>query len=98
MDQIRSEAYPSPSSPTTTAIKHDPAYTIRSQRKVVLGPVVIKEDKEQVTKVRENMKIALTRLKSYTGRKRQDLNFKVNGYVYLELEVSYRWYHPSEAP
>jgi len=64
MDQIRSEAYPSPSSPTTTAIKHDPAYEVRSRRKVVLIPTVIKEAKERVTKVRENLKIAQTYLKS----------------------------------
>ena len=70
LDWIRRKAYPSLSFPTTAAIKRNPAYTIRSRRKVVLGPAVIKDDKEQVTKVRENMKIALTHLKSYTGRKR----------------------------
>jgi len=63
MDPIRRKAHPSQSSPTTT-IKHDPAYEVRSRRKVVLGPAVIKEAKERVTKVRENLKIAQTYLKS----------------------------------
>ena len=58
MDQIRRRAYPSLSSPTTIAIRLDPTYEIKSRRKVVLGPAVIKEAKEQVTKVRENLKIA----------------------------------------
>ena len=58
MNQNRRRAYPSLSSLTTTAIKHDPAYEIRSWRKVVLGPAVIKEAEEQVTKVRENLRVA----------------------------------------
>ena len=46
---------------------------------------MIKDTKEQVTKVRENVKIAQTREKSYADKRRRDLNFKVGDYVYLKV-------------
>jgi hypothetical protein len=51
-----------------------------------------------VAKVKESLKLAPTSYKSYNDKRRYDLNLKVDDYVYLELEVGYSWYHPSEAP
>jgi exosome complex RNA-binding protein Rrp4 len=46
---------------------------------------VIKDPKEEVAKVRENLKIAQTRQKSYADKRRRDLSFKVGDYVYLKV-------------
>jgi hypothetical protein len=46
---------------------------------------VIKDAEEQVAKVRENLKIAQTRQKSYANKRRRDLSFKVDDYVYLKV-------------
>jgi hypothetical protein len=46
---------------------------------------VIKDAEEQVAKVRENLKIAQTRQKSYANKRRRDLSFKVGDYVYLKV-------------
>jgi hypothetical protein len=49
------------------------------------GPVVIKDAEEQVAKIRENLKIAQTRQKSYADKRRRDLSFRVEDYVYLKV-------------
>jgi len=49
------------------------------------GLVVIKDAKEQVAKVRENLKIAQTRQKIYADKRKRDLSFKVGDYVYLKV-------------
>jgi hypothetical protein len=49
------------------------------------GPAVIKDTEEQVAKVRENLKIAQTRQKSYADKRRRDLSFRVGDYVYLKV-------------
>jgi hypothetical protein len=46
---------------------------------------VIKDPEEEVAKVRENLKIAQTRQKSYADKRRRDLSFKVGDYVYLKV-------------
>jgi len=49
------------------------------------GLAVIKDAEEQVAKVRENLKIAQTRQKSYANKRRRDLSFNVGDYVYLKV-------------
>ena len=46
---------------------------------------MIKDAEEQVAKVRENLKIAQTRQKSYANKRRRDLSFNVGDYVYLKV-------------
>jgi hypothetical protein len=49
------------------------------------GPATIVEAEENVTKVRENLKIAQSRKKSYADPKRKDVSFKVGEHVYLKV-------------
>jgi hypothetical protein len=49
------------------------------------GPSTIVEVEENVTKVRENMKIAQRRQKSYADRKRKDVSIDVGEHVYLKV-------------
>ena len=45
------------------------------------GPAKIKETKEGVAQVRENLRIAHSRQKSYADNRRRDLELKVGDYV-----------------
>jgi hypothetical protein len=49
------------------------------------GPATIVEAKENVAKVRENLKIAQSRQKSYADPKRRDILFEVGEHVYLKV-------------
>jgi transposase InsO family protein len=49
------------------------------------GPATIVEAKENVAKVRENLKIAQSRQKSYADAKRKDVSFEVGDHVYLKV-------------
>jgi hypothetical protein len=49
------------------------------------GPATIVEAQENVAKVRENLKIAQSRQKSYADPKRKDVSFEVGEHVYLEV-------------
>jgi hypothetical protein len=49
------------------------------------GPTKIKDAEEQVAKVKDNLRIAQTRQKSYADKRRRDLTFKVGDYVYLKV-------------
>jgi hypothetical protein len=59
------------------------------------GPIAIVETEENVAKVRENLKIAQSRQKSYADRKRKDVSFDVGEHVYLTvspLQVTKRFH------
>ena len=49
------------------------------------GPECIQEAEEQVAKIRENLKAAQSRQKSYANTRRRDLNFEEGDYVYLKV-------------
>jgi hypothetical protein len=49
------------------------------------GPAKIKEAKEGVAQVRENLRIAQSRQKSYTDNRQRDLEFQVRDHVYLKV-------------
>jgi hypothetical protein len=49
------------------------------------GPAAIFEAEENVAKVRENLKIAQSRQKSYVDPKRRDISFEVGDHVYLKV-------------
>jgi hypothetical protein len=49
------------------------------------GPAKIVEAEENVTKVRENLKIAQSRQKSYSDPKRKDISFEVGEHVNLKV-------------
>jgi hypothetical protein len=49
------------------------------------GPAKIKETEEGVAQVRENLRIAQSRQKSYADNRRRDLEFQVGDHVYLKV-------------
>jgi hypothetical protein len=56
--------------------------TVESQ---VFGSKVLKDVERQVQIIRENLKIAPSRQKSYADNQRRDLSFEVGDFVYLKL-------------
>jgi hypothetical protein len=51
----------------------------------VFGPEVLKDAEKQVQMVRESLKVAQTRQKSYTDKRRRDLSFEVGDFIYLKV-------------
>ena len=62
-----------------------PIFWDQSGEKQLFGPDIIEDAEEQVRKVRENLKIAQSRQKSYADHRRRELTFKVDDYVYLKV-------------
>ncbi|WVZ69549.1 hypothetical protein U9M48_018320 [Paspalum notatum var. saurae] len=53
--------------------------------KQVFGPDLIKDAEQQIKMVRENLRVAQSRQKSYADVRRRDLTFKVDDFVYLKV-------------
>jgi hypothetical protein len=54
--------------------------------RALFGPAIIEEEaEEKVEKVRENLKIAQSRQKSYADKRRRELTFAVGDRVYLKV-------------
>jgi hypothetical protein len=51
----------------------------------VFGPEVLKDVEKQVQMVRESLKVAQSRQKSYADKRRRDLSFEVGDFVYLKV-------------
>jgi hypothetical protein len=51
----------------------------------VFGPEILREAKRQVQVVRENLKLAQSRQKSYADHRRRKLSFQVSDFVYLKV-------------
>jgi hypothetical protein len=51
----------------------------------VLGPDVLKDAEKKVRIIRDNLKIAQSRQKSYAATRRRELTFEVEDYVYLKV-------------
>jgi len=49
------------------------------------GPECIQEAEEQVSKIRENLKAAQSKQKSYVDNRRRDLEFEEGDFVYLKV-------------
>ena len=52
---------------------------------LLFGPEIIKEAERQVHVVRENLKVAQSRQKSYADTRRRELTFEEGDYVYLKV-------------
>jgi hypothetical protein len=50
----------------------------------VFGPDVLCNAEEQVRMIRDNLRVAQSRQKSYADIRRRELSFKVGDYVYLK--------------
>ena len=53
----------------------------------VFGPEVLKDAEKQAQMVRESLKVAQTRQKSYADKRRRDLSFEVGDFVYLKVSL-----------
>ena len=51
----------------------------------VFGPDVLRDVEEQVWMIRDNLKVVLSRHKSYADTRRRELVFQVGDYVYLKV-------------
>jgi hypothetical protein len=51
----------------------------------VFRPDILQEAKEQVHMVRENLRVAQSRQKSYADHRRRELSFEVGDFVYLKV-------------
>jgi hypothetical protein len=51
----------------------------------VFGPDILQEAEKQVHIVRENLRVAQSRQKSYADHRRRELSFEVEDFVYLRV-------------
>ena len=54
---------------------------------LMLGPDLLKDLEQLVTKVQLNLKEAQDRLKIYTDKKRKDKYFQIRDHVYLKVKA-----------
>jgi hypothetical protein len=62
-----------------------PLFWSEAGERKVFGPNILQEAEKQVCKVRENMRVAQSRQKSYADHRRRDLSFEVGDFVYLKV-------------
>jgi hypothetical protein len=55
--------------------------------KQLFGPDILLEAKENIKMIRENLKIAQSRQRSYADTRRRELSFEVGGFVYLKVSL-----------
>jgi hypothetical protein len=60
-----------------------PIFWNENGERQVFGPIIIQDTEKQVRIVRENLKAAQSRQKSYVDRRQRVLSFEVRDYVYL---------------
>ena len=51
--------------------------------RALVGPALIKEAEERVTEIREKLKTAHSRQKSYADKKRREISFNPGEFIYL---------------
>jgi hypothetical protein len=51
----------------------------------IFGPDILQEAEKQVRMVRENLRVAQSRQKSYADHRRRELSFEVGDFVYLKV-------------
>ena len=51
----------------------------------VFGPYVLRDAEEQVRMIRDNLRVAQSRQKSYANTRRRELVFEIGDYVYLKV-------------
>ena len=62
-----------------------PLYWSETGESQLFGPEIIKEAERQVQIVRENLKVAQSRQKSYADTRRRELIFEEGDFVYLKV-------------
>jgi hypothetical protein len=62
-----------------------PLFWSQTGESQVFGPEMLKDAEREVQMIRENLKFAQSRQKSYAGKQRRDLSFEVGDFVYLKV-------------
>jgi hypothetical protein len=62
-----------------------PLFWSEAGERKVFGPDILQEAKKQVYMVRENLRVAQSRQKSYADHRRRELSFEVGDFVYLKV-------------
>jgi hypothetical protein len=62
-----------------------PLFWNETRERKIFGPDILQEAKKQVCMVRENLRVAQSRQKSYADHRRRELSFKVGDFVYLKV-------------
>ncbi|WVZ70514.1 hypothetical protein U9M48_019175 [Paspalum notatum var. saurae] len=62
-----------------------PLFWNQTGEKQVFGPDLIRDAEQQIKMVRENLRVAQSRQKSYADVRRRDLTFKVDDFVHLKV-------------
>jgi hypothetical protein len=62
-----------------------PLYWDQTGERQLFGPKIIQEEEEQVRIIRENLRVAQTRQKSYADKRRRPLEYEEGDYVYLKV-------------
>jgi hypothetical protein len=62
-----------------------PLFWSETGERKVFGPNILQEAEKQVRMVRENLRIAQSRQKSYADLRRRELTFEVRDFVYLKV-------------
>jgi hypothetical protein len=62
-----------------------PLFWSETGERKVFGLDILQEAEKQVRMVRENLRVAQSRQKSYTDHRRRELSFKVGDFVYLKV-------------
>jgi hypothetical protein len=62
-----------------------PLFWSETGERKVFGPNILQEAKKQVRMVRENLRVAHSRQKSYADHRRRELSFEVRDFVYLKV-------------
>jgi hypothetical protein len=60
-------------------------YDSETRERKVFRPDILQEAKKQVCMVRENLRVAQSRQKSYADHRRRELSFEVGDFVYLKV-------------
>jgi hypothetical protein len=60
-------------------------YWSEAGERKMFGPDILQEAEKQVHMVRENLRVAQLRQKSYTDHRRRELSFEVGDFVYLKV-------------
>jgi hypothetical protein len=63
-----------------------PVSWINLVNRISIGPDMLKEMEQQVTQIKQNLKVAQNRHKSYVDRKRTPREFKTRDHVYLSVK------------
>jgi hypothetical protein len=74
--------------PYETLYEHQcrtPLFWSQTRESQVFRPKVLKDAERQVQMVRESLKVAQSRQKSYADKRRRDLSFEIGDFVYLKV-------------